>query len=56
LTLEQIILFAVLGLVFALLIWGRWRYDTASPPSLKFFIKELPLPVFSAIAKLIAAR
>jgi len=24
---EQIILFALLGLVFAFLIWGRWRYD-----------------------------
>jgi di/tricarboxylate transporter len=24
---DQIILFAILGLVFAFLIWGRWRYD-----------------------------
>jgi di/tricarboxylate transporter len=26
-TSEQIILFAILGLVFVFLIWGRWRYD-----------------------------
>jgi di/tricarboxylate transporter len=26
-TQDQIILFTLLGLVFALLIWGRWRYD-----------------------------
>ncbi len=24
---EQILIFALLGVVFALLIWGRWRYD-----------------------------
>ncbi len=24
---EQILLFSILGVVFALLIWGRWRYD-----------------------------
>ena len=26
-TTNQIILFALLVVVFALLIWGRWRYD-----------------------------
>ncbi|MFV0473838.1 MAG: SLC13 family permease [Pikeienuella sp.] len=26
-TTEQIVLFAIFGAVFALLIWGRWRYD-----------------------------
>lgn len=26
-TFDQAILFAILGAVFALLIWGRWRYD-----------------------------
>src|SRR5918995_2918392 len=26
-TTEQIILFSLLGALFALLIWGRWRYD-----------------------------
>ena len=26
-TLDQIILFSILGLVFVFLIWGRWRYD-----------------------------
>ncbi|MGI9386852.1 MAG: SLC13 family permease, partial [Methyloligellaceae bacterium] len=26
-TTDQIILFSLLGVVFALLIWGRWRYD-----------------------------
>jgi len=24
---DQIILFGILALLFALLIWGRWRYD-----------------------------
>jgi hypothetical protein len=24
---DQIILFALFGAVFALLLWGRWRYD-----------------------------
>jgi di/tricarboxylate transporter len=26
-TRDQLVLFALLGLVFALLVWGRWRYD-----------------------------
>ncbi|MGB0749499.1 MAG: SLC13 family permease [Magnetospiraceae bacterium] len=26
-TLDQVLLFSLFGLVFALLIWGRWRYD-----------------------------
>ncbi|MDF2365843.1 SLC13 family permease, partial [Sneathiella sp.] len=26
-TTEQILLFSLFGVVFALLIWGRWRYD-----------------------------
>ena len=26
-TTDQILLFAILGAVFALLVWGRWRYD-----------------------------
>ena len=26
-TKDQIILFTLLGFVFAFLIWGRWRYD-----------------------------
>ncbi len=26
-TQDQALLFAILGLLFVLLIWGRWRYD-----------------------------
>ena len=26
-TIDQILLFSLFGVVFALLIWGRWRYD-----------------------------
>ncbi|MCA8927414.1 MAG: SLC13 family permease, partial [Alphaproteobacteria bacterium] len=29
-TADQAILFAILGIVFGLLIWGRWRYDVVA--------------------------
>ena len=49
-TTEQIILFALLLAVFALLIWGRWRYDLVAFAALVVALLAGVVPADQAFA------
>ena len=49
-TADQIIIFAILGLVFALLVWGRWRYDLVAFSALMVALVTGIVPIESAFS------
>ena len=50
LTMDQTILFSILAVLFALLIWGRWRYDLVAFSALMVSIVAGVVPVEQAFS------
>ena len=49
-TLDQILLFTLLAVVFVLLVWGRWRYDIVAFVALLVAVLAGVVPVAAAFS------